>query len=64
MTDTGKRRRESMTLRIIGAVLMISAEGCIFLVLFGAHAVAWTALAAALMAVGVLVWRRGWGLHR
>ncbi|MFD3444081.1 hypothetical protein ACFDTO_05715 [Microbacteriaceae bacterium 4G12] len=64
MTDAGKRRRESIALRIVGAVLMISAEGCIFLVLFGAHAVAWTVVAAALMAVGVLAWRRGWRLGR
>ena len=64
MSDAAKRRRLSIALRIIGAVLMIAAEGCAVLVLFGAHAFAWTAVAAMLMVVGVLVWRRGWHLGR
>ncbi len=64
MGDAAKRRRQAIALRIIGGVLMIAAEGCVVLVLFGAHAIAWIALAAGLMAAGVLAWRYGWRLGR
>jgi uncharacterized membrane protein len=64
VSDAAKGRRRSITLRIIGGVLMIAAEGCVVLVLFGAHAFAWITLAAVLMVVGVLSWRYGWRLTR
>ncbi len=60
MTEAMVRRRMFMALRVVGAALMLAAEACVVLMLFGADMVPCLILAVVLMATGVLVWRRGW----
>jgi hypothetical protein len=52
-----------MVLRISGGVLMLAAEVCVVLVLFGGDILLWMVAAILLMVVGVFVWRRGWRLR-
>jgi hypothetical protein len=52
-----------MALRITGGVLMLAAEACVVLVLFGGDVILWMVAAILLMAVGVFVWRHGWRLR-
>jgi hypothetical protein len=53
-----------MALRIVGAVLMLAAEACVVLMLFGGEMLFCMVLAVVLMATGVLLWGRGWSLRR
>lgn len=64
MTDAGTRRRLSVVLRIAGAALMLAAEACVVLMLFGGETVLCLVLAVVLMSIGVVVWTRGWHLGR
>ena len=52
-----------MALRITGGALMLAAEACVVLMLFGGDMVGWTVAAVVLMIIGVIVWRRGWRLR-
>ncbi len=63
MTDAAARRRMSLALRVTGGILMLAAELCVVLVLFGADTILWMIAAVVLMAVGVFAWRRGWQLR-
>jgi hypothetical protein len=53
----------SLALRVTGGILMLAAELCVVLVLFGADTILWMIAAVVLMAVGVFAWRRGWQLR-
>ena len=64
MTDATARKRVSIALRVVGAVLMLAAEACVVLMLFGGEMIACIVLAVVLMTIGVLVWRRGWQAGR
>jgi nicotinamide riboside transporter PnuC len=54
----------SMALRVVGAVLMLAAEACVVLMLFGGEMITCIVLAVVLMTIGVFVWRRGWQTDR
>ena len=64
MTEATARRRLSIALRVVGAVLMLAAEACVVLMLFGVEMIPSIVLAVVLMATGVLMWRRGWQTGR
>jgi hypothetical protein len=64
VTDAATRKRMSIALRVVGAVLMLAAEASVVLMLFGGEMIACIALAVVLMTIGVVVWRRGWQTGR
>jgi hypothetical protein len=64
VSGTAARKRRSIVLRIVGAVLMLGAEACVVMMLFGGEMLACMVLAVVLMASGVVVWGRGWRLGR